>query len=279
ERRAANPTEGSLGEQARGDRACVLDSGIALMVEELYGKVGIDCSLVRIRERTIHLIQAEAGEQVGLVGDAVIDSNRELVGPRRYLGRSGVSAFAVGARRIVGQRIACQQGNDRWMYRHCQSVVRKCDRINSLPLGFGRHGKDLGCAKNLAKALILAEVVGAIASVVDFWQYDRATIRKAEFIANKWWNTAWIGGALVIEVVRGVEGGIAHKFKNAAMDLVAARLGDHIRIAGGAVADFRRHYPRAGLNLLNRVNVEVRKGSAAHLGIGSVEPIHGEDCG
>ena len=65
--------------------ARIFHPGIALMIEELHRKAGINSRLIGIGQRPSHLVQAEPGQQRGFVGNAVIDAHRKLVGARVYL--------------------------------------------------------------------------------------------------------------------------------------------------------------------------------------------------
>jgi len=55
-------------------------------------------------------------------------------------------------------------------------------------------------------------------------KHDRAAISEAEFVADKRRNAALVRDALVVKIIARVEGGIAGKFKEAAVDLVTPDL-------------------------------------------------------
>ena len=209
----------------------------------------------------------------------MIDAHRKLVGAGVNLGRGRVGAIAVGSVRIVGQRIAIEHRNDRRVHRNGQRVAGKSLGVDALALRGGGHGKNLRGPQHLAKALVLAEIESAVAAVVNFGKHHRAAVGKSEFVAHKWRNAALVSNALVIEIIARVEGGIAGEFEEAAVHLVGAGLGDHVGEAGGAVPDLRRHHAGTGLHFLDGVHVEIGKCGAAHLRIGGVESIDGEDGG
>ena len=77
--RAADVSKTRCEAQMRRDGSGVSGGGIALVVEEIYAKAGINRGLIRIRRRTVHLIQAEACKQRCLVGHLVIDPHGKLV--------------------------------------------------------------------------------------------------------------------------------------------------------------------------------------------------------
>ena len=85
ERRAANVAEGSLRAEVRAEGSCVTHAGVALMIEELDGKAGIEGGLIGIGDRSGHLVQAEAREQLGFAGDPVVGSDGKLIGDGRDL--------------------------------------------------------------------------------------------------------------------------------------------------------------------------------------------------
>ena len=112
--------------------------------------------------------------------------------------------------------------NDGRVHRNSQRVAGKSFGVDALALGRGGNGKHLRCPQHLAKALVLAEIESAVAAVVDSRQHHRAAVGKAEFIAHEGRNAALVGDALVVEIVAGIEGGIAGKFKKTAVHLVGA---------------------------------------------------------
>jgi len=83
----------------------------------------------------------------------------------------------------------------------------------------------------------------------------------------------------VVKEISRVEGGIADKFEQAAVDLIAAGPRDHVRESRGAVTRVRGHDAGIGLHFLDGVDVEVGKSSAAEFGVGSVRSVDGEDSG
>ena len=67
----------------------------------------------------------------------------------------------------LGKRIAREKRRDSGADRNGEGVARKCGGVDALALGGGGNGKDLGGAEDLAEALILAEVKGFVAAVVE----------------------------------------------------------------------------------------------------------------
>jgi len=84
-RGTADVSQRSFGSQVRTDGPCVLHTRAPLMVEELDAETGIDRGLIGIRDRARNLIQTEAAEELGLAGNAVVDTNGKLIGARCHL--------------------------------------------------------------------------------------------------------------------------------------------------------------------------------------------------
>ena len=143
-------------------------------------------------------------------------------------------------------------------------------------LSGGGHGHHLGGAEHLAKALVLREVEGALAAVVEMGEEHGAAVGESELVAAEGRNAAGIGGSGVVKVVARVEGGVAHKLKERSVKAAGAGAGDDVGETGGAAADLGGHPAGAGLDLLDRVHVEVGEGGAAHLGVADVGAVHGE---
>ena len=118
-------------------------------------------------------------------------------------------------------------------------------------------GKTWVVPKHLPEALVLAEVEGPVAAIVQTRQDHRAAIGEAELVAHEGGNAAGLSDGTTIEEVPGVEGGVADERKSRAVDLGSAGLGDDVREGGGALADLRRHYPGIRPNLLDGFDVEV----------------------
>ena len=78
--RGANVSERGCKTQVRRKRSGIFDGGVALVIEELYAESGIDGGLIGIGDRAIDLVQAEAREQGGFVGQTVVDADGELIG-------------------------------------------------------------------------------------------------------------------------------------------------------------------------------------------------------
>ena len=72
----------------RGNGARISHPGIALVIEELDSETGVNRGLVGIGERAGDLVQAESRQQSGLVGKAMIDPHRKLVGARVDLSKT-----------------------------------------------------------------------------------------------------------------------------------------------------------------------------------------------
>src|SRR6266446_5616702 len=114
------------------------------------------------------------------------------------------------------------------VHRNRQRIAGESECVDSLALGGSGYGEHLGCPQHLAEALVLAKVESAVAAVIDVGKYDRAAVGEAEFIADKWRNAALVRNALVVKVIPCVEGGVAGKFKEAAVNLVHTGLGDDV---------------------------------------------------
>src|SRR6266403_4742036 len=110
----------------------------------------------------------------------MVNAHRKLVGARVNFGRGGVSAVAVSPLRIVGQRIAVERRGNGRVHRYGQRVARKSLGVDPLALRGGGNGKHLRGAQHLAKALVLAEIEGAVAAIVDPWKHQGATVGKAK---------------------------------------------------------------------------------------------------
>src|SRR6185437_6240614 len=144
---------------------------------------------------------------------------------------------------------------------------------------FGRSGdrQHLGSSENLAKALILTEVEGFAASIIETRDEHGTSVGETEFVAAKGRNTAGVGDGSAVEEIAGIEGGVSNELEDRAMEPTYARAGENVCEAGRAATHFRRHPSGAGLNLLNRIHIEVGEGSAAHFGIANIRAVHGED--
>src|SRR6185437_1345541 len=144
---------------------------------------------------------------------------------------------------------------------------------------FGRSGdrQHLGSSEYLAESLILTEVEGFAASIIETWNEHRPAIGEAEFVAAKGRNTAGVGDGSAVEEIAGIEGGVSNELEDRAMKPTCARAGENVCESGRAPAHFRRHPSGAGLDLLNRIHMEVGEGSAAHFGIANIRAVHGED--
>ena len=113
-------------------------------------------------------------------------------------------------------------------------------------LGGGRDGHDLRGSQHLAKALVLSEVEGSLAAVVDVGNKNRAAIGEAELIAAERRDAAGIGRGWMVEVVARVKGGVAEEFEDRPMKAAGSGAGDDVGKSRGAAADFGRHPSGAG---------------------------------
>src|SRR6267142_2940249 len=170
----------------------------------------------------------------------MIEPERSLIRSGNNLGRCGVGARAVSAIRIVGQGIAGEQrrdaaadGNGQRIHRN--RILGKSHDVDSLPLGLSRHREYLCGSMNLPEALILREIKCLATAIVNSRKDDRAAVGDTEFIAGKRRETGSAQIAPVVKIIPRVEGWIADKFEEAAMDLIATGLGNHVRESGGAV--------------------------------------------
>src|SRR5216684_7061179 len=209
-----------------------------------------------------------------------------MIEPERSLIRSGDNfgglregARTVSAVGIVRQRIAGEQRRDAAADGNGQRIAGKCGGVDALPLRRGRHREYLRGPENLPEALIFREIKCYPSDIIDSREDDRPAVGDTEFIAGKRWETASVQIALVVKIISRVEGRIADKLEEAAMDLIAAGFRDHVRKSGGAVTRVRRHDAGVGLHFLDGVDVEVGEGSAAELGVGGVPSVDGKDGG
>ena len=214
----------------------------------------------------------------------MVESQRGLIRSVGDFGRCGKGARAVSAVRIVRQWIAGEQRRDAvvdWNGQriHRNRVSGKSHDVDSLPLRLSRHGKYLRGSENLPEALILREIKCLAAAIVDARKEDRAAVGHAELIACKRRETPSVQIALVVKEISRVEGRIADKFEQAAVDLIAAGPRDHVRESRGAVTGVRGHDAGIGLHFLDGIDVEVGKGSSAEFRIGRVRSVDGENSG
>ena len=105
----------------------------------------------------------------------------------------------------------------------------------------------MGGSENLAEALVLAEVVGAIAAIVEARNHDWPAVGESEFVAVERRNTAGLGDGAAVEEIAGVEGGVTNEFEHAAVEVVDAGLGDDFGIARRSVSDFGGQHARSSI--------------------------------
>ena len=74
-RRAPNVTQRRIGARVRRECTRISHGRVALMIEELNPKAGIDDGLVRIRDRASYMVQAEASKQAGFIRSLVVHAN------------------------------------------------------------------------------------------------------------------------------------------------------------------------------------------------------------
>ena len=98
--------------QARRDGARIGSDHVALPVDVLNAKRGIDGRLVGIGGGSGEVVEVEARKELILGGELMIDAQRKLIGVGGDLRRGRVSVRAKRAGGIVGQRIARQHGRD-----------------------------------------------------------------------------------------------------------------------------------------------------------------------
>ena len=181
-RRAADVTQIRLIAEVWREGARIFYGGIALVIEELHAKIGIDRGLIGVGDRAGNLIAAEAQQQGGLIRKAMIEPERSLIRIGDNFGRCGIRARAVRAVRIVRQRIAGEKGRDAAVDRNGQGIAgsqliaRKSGGVNSLPLRQSRHGEYLRGPENLPEALVFGEIKCLAAAIVDEGKEDRAAV-------------------------------------------------------------------------------------------------------
>src|SRR5579859_7030184 len=160
------------------------------------------------------------------MGKAMIDPQRKLVSVCRDLGRGCKRAGPVGPLGLIGQRIARQYPDDCRINRDGQRIARKSRGIN--PLSFGRcwHRKYLRRSKHLPKALILREIVGSAAPIINARKHHWSAVGDAKLVASEGRNSPGIYCTLMIEEISRVKRRIADKFESAAMHVIRAGFRD-----------------------------------------------------
>src|SRR5260370_11196501 len=175
-RRAADVAESRLIAEVWREGARIFYGSIALVIEELHAKIGINRGLVGVGDRSGNLIAAEAQEQGGLIRKAMIEPERSLIRIGHNFGRCGIRARAVCAVRIVRPRIAGEKGRDAAVDRNGQRIAGKSGGVDTLPFRESQHGKYLSSPENLPEALILREIKCRAAAIVDARKEDRAAV-------------------------------------------------------------------------------------------------------
>src|ERR1700683_3279447 len=103
--------------------------------------------------------------------------------------------------------------------------------------------------------------------------FDRRRGPTVRWVTDRAPETPRIDSAAVIEEVARVKGRVAHEFEGAAVHEVVSGFRDDVGESGGSMTDVGRHNAGAGLHFLNRIDVEVRKCSAAEFRVGRIDSI------
>ena len=109
----------------------------------------------------------------------MIDANGELIGYGGNFGRSRIRSRAIRSLGIIRQRVTGKDRGDLRIDGNHQRVAGKSSCIQPLALAGSRHGKHLRGSEHLPEALILAEIVGLSAPIVEARQKHR-TGRRLE---------------------------------------------------------------------------------------------------
>ena len=166
-RSGAGDADGRLPCQPWGDDSRVGQHQVALVIDVANAKRGIDHRLIGVGGGAVQVVVVESGKELGSIGDAMVEAQRKLVRIGHHGRGTGISVNPVGARRIVGQRIAREHAGDARINRHGENIAREGSGVQAGAFLLGGHGKHLGGAQHLAKALVLAEVKGLPGAVVD----------------------------------------------------------------------------------------------------------------
>ena len=208
----------------------------------------------------------------------VIEAHGKLIGNGGHFGGRGVGARAVGTLRIVGQRIAGQQFRDLRVHRNNQRVAGKGGGIEAGALGDGGNGDHLGGAQHLAETLVLDEVISLVAAVVQM--RESPLVRRWSTPNSLRMNGGMRRGSAMERRSKKLRASSAELRRNSndrSVHGVGAGARDDVGEARGAASDFGRHPTGAGADFLHGIDVEIGEGGAAHLGIGAIGAIHGED--
>ena len=85
---------------------------IPLVIEEEHSEERINCGLVRIGERSLHLVQAEARHQRRLIGNLMVHTDGELICARHHFRRGRIRPQPERSVRLVRERIPVEHGDD-----------------------------------------------------------------------------------------------------------------------------------------------------------------------
>ena len=129
----------------------------------------------------------------------MVQPQRKLVRIGHHRGGARIGVDPVGTGRIVRERIARENTRDSRIDRNHQRIARERGGVLACAFLRRRHGKYLGGAEHLAKALVLAKVEGLAGAVVQPAQDDGAAIGKAKLIAAEGRKPARIGDRGVIK--------------------------------------------------------------------------------
>ena len=138
------------------------------------------------------------------------------------------------------------------------------------------HRHHLRGSQHLPEALVLREVEGSLAAVIDVGNEDRAAIGESELVAAERRNSSRVRRGGMVEVVARVEGGVAHEFEERAVKSAGAGAGNDVGESRRAAADLSRHPAGTRLNALHRIDIEIGECGAAHLRIADIGAVHGE---
>ena len=251
---------------------------VPLPVHILHAEALINRCLIRIRRRPRQVVVVEPPKKLPLLPQLLVDADRKLIRIRHYIGWRRVSPCPIRACGIIRQRIALQHRGDPRVHRNHQRIrapVRILHQVLSCALGRGWHRQYLGRSQHLPEPLILTEVK-RLPSVRDMWDHHRPAIREPKLVPLKRWNPPPLHHRGIVEVIPRIERRIPQKLKYRPVKSRLPRAGHDVCEPRRAPPNLRRHPPGTGLELLDRIDVEIRERAAAHLRIADVRAVHGE---
>ena len=145
---------------------------------------------------------------------------------------------------VVGQGIAREDRGNRGIdgtLSVSTELVGIGDEVLAGALSWRGHGEHLRGSEDLAESLILAEVEGRFAAIVEVGQKDGAAVGESEFVAAEGRDAARLGDGGVVEVIARIEGGVAQELEERAVKSAAAGAGDDVGESGCAAADLGGH--------------------------------------